>query len=111
MSLVVVTSSPISGPGGVGSGEGVGTEVAAASGPLVMLPGEHGADQPDRRVAVGEDADDVGAPGGWKCSATFGNSSASASSTRDPYLPVRCADHQQETFPGARTVVLEDSVH
>lgn len=29
----------------------------------------------------------------------------------DPYLPVRWAERQQETFPGARVVVLEDSGH
>ena len=29
----------------------------------------------------------------------------------DPYLPVRWAERQQETFPGARVVILEDSGH
>ncbi|MCV2490786.1 alpha/beta hydrolase [Geodermatophilus sp. YIM 151500] len=29
----------------------------------------------------------------------------------DPYVPVRYADRQRETFPGARVVVLEDSGH
>jgi hypothetical protein len=35
--------------------------VTAGFGPFVVLFGEHGADQPDQRGAVGEDADDVGA--------------------------------------------------
>jgi pimeloyl-ACP methyl ester carboxylesterase len=30
---------------------------------------------------------------------------------RDPYLPVRWAERQQETFPGAQVVLLEDSGH
>jgi hypothetical protein len=35
--------------------------VAAGDCPFVVLFGEHGADQADHRVAVGEDPDDVGA--------------------------------------------------
>jgi pimeloyl-ACP methyl ester carboxylesterase len=30
---------------------------------------------------------------------------------RDPYLPVRCAQRQRETFPGAEVVLLADSGH
>lgn len=30
---------------------------------------------------------------------------------RDPYVPVRWAERQRETFPGARVVLLEDSGH
>src|SRR4051795_7631848 len=44
------------------AGEDVEAEVVAFFGPFVVLLGEHGADQPDEGVAVGEDADDVGAP-------------------------------------------------
>src|SRR3954451_21712222 len=36
--------------------------MAAAFGPFVALLGEHGAQKPDQRVAVGKDADYVGAP-------------------------------------------------
>src|SRR5579883_3494391 len=36
--------------------------MASGDHPLVMRLGEHGADQPDDGRAVGEDADDVGAP-------------------------------------------------
>jgi hypothetical protein len=46
-------------------GEGLrdrfGAHVAAGDGPFVVLFGEDGADEPDDRRAVGEDADDVGA--------------------------------------------------
>jgi len=49
------------GDGGAGSGEGIEPEVAASLGPLVVLFGEDGADEADQSVAVGEDADDVGA--------------------------------------------------
>ena len=49
------------GGGGAGAGEGVEAEVAAGFGPFVVLFGEHGADEADDRVAVGEDADHVGA--------------------------------------------------
>ena len=47
----------------VGSGfaEDVQAEVAPGFGPFVVLFGQHGADEADQRVAVGEDADDVGA--------------------------------------------------
>ncbi len=54
-------------PGGVGdeddagAGQDVHAEVAAAFGPFVVLLGQDGADEPDQGVAVGEDADDVGA--------------------------------------------------
>src|SRR3712207_9370644 len=61
----------LGGGGGVGvragegsdaaAGEDVEAEVAAAFGPFVVLLGQHGADQADQRVAVGEDADHVGA--------------------------------------------------
>ena len=44
-----------------GATEGIQPEVAALLGPLVVLFGEHRADKADDRVAVGEDADDVGA--------------------------------------------------
>jgi len=37
-------------------------EMAAAFGPFVARLGEHGAEQADQRVAVGKDADHVGAP-------------------------------------------------
>ena len=43
------------------AGEDVEAEVAAAFGPFVVLLGEDGADEADDRVAVGEDADHVGA--------------------------------------------------
>ena len=49
---------------GLGPGEDVESEVAAAFGPFVVLFGEDGADEPDDAGAVGEDADDVGAGGG-----------------------------------------------
>jgi hypothetical protein len=42
--------------------EGLGADVAALFGPFIGLLGQHGADQTDDRVAVGEDPDDVGAP-------------------------------------------------
>jgi len=45
----------------VGAGEHVESEVAAAFGPFVVLFSQDGADEPDDRAAVGEDADDVGA--------------------------------------------------
>jgi hypothetical protein len=47
--------------GDAGSGQDVEAEVAAALGPVVVLLGEDGADEADDRIAVGEDADDVGA--------------------------------------------------
>ena len=53
-SVVVVEASPA-------VGEDFQADVAALFGPFVVLPGEHGADEPDQGVAVGEDADDVGA--------------------------------------------------
>lgn len=40
--------------------QGVGTHVASGHGPLIVLFGEEGADEPDDGVSVGEDADDVG---------------------------------------------------
>ena len=46
---------------GLGTGEDVESEVAAAFGPFVVLLGQDGADEPDDRAAVGEDPDDVGA--------------------------------------------------
>ena len=42
-------------------GEDVESEVTAAFGPFVVLLGEHGADEADQGVAVGEDPDHVGA--------------------------------------------------
>ena len=42
-------------------GEDLDAHVAANDGPLVVLFGQDGADEADDRVAVGEDADDVGA--------------------------------------------------
>jgi hypothetical protein len=45
-----------------GFGEAFGAHVAAGDGPLVVLLGEHGADQSNDRRPVGEDPDDVGAP-------------------------------------------------
>ena len=47
--------------GDAGAGEDVEAEVAAAFDPFVVLFGQDRADQADQRVAVGEDADDVGA--------------------------------------------------
>jgi hypothetical protein len=47
--------------GEAGLGEDVEAEVAAALDPVVVLLGEHGADQPDQGGSVGEDADHVGA--------------------------------------------------
>ena len=44
-----------------GLGEQLGAHVAAGDGPFVVLFGEHGADEADDGVAVGEDPDDVGA--------------------------------------------------
>ena len=46
---------------GLGSGEDVEPEAAAAFGPFVVLLGQDGADEADDRVPVGEDADHVGA--------------------------------------------------
>ena len=43
------------------SGQDVKAEVAAAFGPFVVLFGQDGAGEADDAVAVGEDADDVGA--------------------------------------------------
>ena len=45
-----------------GFAEDVRAEVAAGFGPFVVLFGQHGADEADQGGAVGEDADDVGAP-------------------------------------------------
>mgnify|MGYP001170125175 CR=1 FL=1 len=47
--------------GGSAAGEDFEAEVAAAFGPFVGLLGQDGADEADDRVAVGEDADGVGA--------------------------------------------------
>jgi hypothetical protein len=47
--------------GGAGFAEDVQAEVAPGFGPLVVLFGQDGADEADQGVAVGEDADDVGA--------------------------------------------------
>jgi hypothetical protein len=44
-----------------GSSEDIKSQVAAAFDPLVMLFGQHGADEADDGGAVGEDTDDVGA--------------------------------------------------
>jgi hypothetical protein len=44
-----------------GAGQHVEGEVAASFDPFVVLFGEHGADEAGDGVAVGEDADDVGA--------------------------------------------------
>jgi hypothetical protein len=44
---------------GLGAGEDVESEVAAAFGPFVVLFGEDRANEPDDRAAVGEEADDV----------------------------------------------------
>jgi hypothetical protein len=44
-----------------GFGEGFEAEVAALLGPFVVLFGQDGADEANDAVAVGEDADDVGA--------------------------------------------------
>jgi hypothetical protein len=43
------------------SGEDLGAHVAAGLGPLVALPGQDRADEPDDGVTAGEDAHDVGA--------------------------------------------------
>ena len=61
---VSVTSSGWAGRGGGGEpglGEDVQADVAAHLGPFVVLLGQDGADEADQGVAVGEDADDVGA--------------------------------------------------
>lgn len=42
-----------------GAGEDVEAEVAASFDPFVVLLGEHGADEADDGLAVGEDADNV----------------------------------------------------
>ncbi len=47
---------------GSGFAEDVQAEIAAGFGPFVVLFGQHGADEADQGVAVGEDTDDVGAP-------------------------------------------------
>jgi len=47
--------------GDAGSGQGVEAAVAAAFDPVVVLFGEDGTDEADQGVAVGKDADDVGA--------------------------------------------------
>src|SRR5918994_7456920 len=49
------------GGGGAALGEDVEADVAAGLGPFVVLLGEDRADEADQGVAVGEDADDVGA--------------------------------------------------
>jgi hypothetical protein len=45
-----------------GFAEDFQAEVAAGFGPFVVLFGQHGTDEADQGGAVGEDADDVGAP-------------------------------------------------
>ena len=45
----------------MGADQDVESEVAAAFGPLVVLLGEDGPDEPDDAGPVGEDPDDVGA--------------------------------------------------
>jgi hypothetical protein len=47
--------------GGGGAGHHVQADVAAHLGSLVVLLGQHRADETDQRLAVGEDVDDVGA--------------------------------------------------
>ena len=42
-------------------GKDVETKVAALFGPFVVLFGQDGADEPDQRGPIGEDADDIGA--------------------------------------------------
>ena len=49
------------GVNGLGAGEDVQSEVAADFGPLVVLFGQHRADEPDDAVPFRKDADDVGA--------------------------------------------------
>jgi len=56
--LVELVSAAMGPPAAV---EDVEAEVAAAFGPVVVLFGQDGADEPGQGVAVGEDADDVGA--------------------------------------------------
>jgi hypothetical protein len=46
---------------GLASGEDVESEVAASFCTFVVLFSQHGSDEPDERVGVGEDPDDVGA--------------------------------------------------
>jgi hypothetical protein len=46
---------------GLGAGEDVESEVAAAFGPFVVLFGQDGADESDDAGPVGEDPDDAGA--------------------------------------------------
>lgn len=46
---------------GLGAGEDIDAEVAAAFGPLVVLLGQDGANEPDDGSTVGEDPDHVGA--------------------------------------------------
>lgn len=58
----VASCSVGTGCSGAGFAEHADAEVAAGFGQFVMLFGEHGADEGDQGVAVGEDSDDVGAP-------------------------------------------------
>ena len=57
---------------GAGFGEDVEAEVAAAFGPFVVLFGQDGADEADQGLAVGEDADDVGAAADFAVEAFLG---------------------------------------
>lgn len=43
-----------------GAGQDVQSEVSTAFGPLVVLLGKDGSDEPDQRIAVREDTDDIG---------------------------------------------------
>jgi hypothetical protein len=65
MVSVVVTSSVLVVASGTGVRrarvQDVEAEVAASFGPLVVLLGQHGADEADQGVAAGEDPDHVGA--------------------------------------------------
>jgi hypothetical protein len=65
-----------------GLGEDVKPGVAAVLDPLVVPLGEHSADEADRGVTVGEDADDVGAAADLAVAPFWGTRSAPACRSR-----------------------------
>jgi hypothetical protein len=56
--------------------------VAAAFGPFVALLGQDGADEPDQRLAAGEDPDDVGAAAGFLVSDALEGAATARSTVR-----------------------------